>query len=31
LSSNLTTEQIKAHKLYIKSLGEKMVWNKYWR
>ena len=31
LSSNLTTEQIKSHRLYIKSLGEKMVWNKYWR
>ena len=31
LSSNLSTDQIKDHKHYIKSLGEKMVWNKYWR
>ena len=31
LSSNLSTDQIKDHKHYIESLGEKMVWNKYWR
>lgn len=31
LLCNLTGDQVRSHKKYIESLGEKMVWNKYWR